>query len=229
MIPKERITVLADANAVATHAAEAIATAAWDAVHRRGEFLLAVSGGSTPLAMFDALAELDVPWARVHLFQVDERVAPAGDAARNLAGLEAHLISRIGLPADQLHAMPVEAVDRVNAAALYADTLHRVTGTPPMLDLIHLGLGADGHTASLVPGDAALEATEDVVVTAPYQGHRRMTLTYPVLARARRLLWVVTGEGKGEALDRLVWGDPGIPAGRVAAERAEVIADRAAG
>ncbi len=229
MIPQERITVLADAAAVAAHAAQVIAAAAWDAVHHRGEFLLAVSGGSTPLPMFDALAELEIPWARVHLFQVDERVAPAGDAARNLTGLEEHLISKIGLPADQLHVMPVDAVDRVDAAALYADTLHRVAGTPPVLDLIHLGLGADGHTASLVPGDAALEATDDVVVTAPYQGHRRMTLTYPVLAHARRLLWVVSGPNKDEALDRMVWGDPSVPAGRVAQDRAEVVTDRVAG
>lgn len=229
MIPKDRITVLADAEAVATHAAQVIAAAAWDAVHRRGHFLLAVSGGSTPLPMWDALAELEVPWARVHLFQVDERVAPAGDVARNLTGLEEHLISRIALPADQVHAMPVEAVDRVDAAALYANTLHRVARNPPVLDLIHLGLGADGHTASLVPGDAALEATADVAVTAVYQGHRRMTLTYPVLAHARRLLWVVTGADKGEALDRMVWGDPSVPAGRVAQERAEVVTDRVAG
>ncbi len=230
MIPKERITILADAQAVAAHAAQLIAAAARDAVHQRGQFLLAVSGGSTPLAMFDALAEQELPWARVQLFQVDERVAPLGDASRNLTGLTNHLISRIELPADQLHAMPVEAVEQVDAAALYAERLHRVAGRPPALDLVHLGLGADGHTASLVPGGSALEATDDVALTAlPYQGHRRMTLTYPVLAGARQLLWVVTGAEKGNALDQLLRGDSGIPAGRVAQERAVVITDRVAG
>lgn len=173
--------------------------------------------------MFDALAELGVPWPDVHLFQVDERVAPRGDPARNLTVLEAHLVDRVQVPASQVHRMPVETVDREDAAARYAEELRAVAGHPVVLDLVHLGLGADGHTASLVPGDPVLEAMTDVAMSGVYQGHRRMTLTYPLLARARRILWLVTSGVKRSMLERLIRGDPRVPAGCVAQDAAEVV------
>lgn len=225
VIPTERVTRCRNPTEVARYAAGVIAAAAWQAVQRRGQFRLAVSGGTTPLPMFDELTRLEVPWSRIHLFQVDERVAPLGDPARNLTALDSHLIRFVPLPADQVHRMPVEAIDRVDAAALYAEQLRRVGGNPPVLDLIHLGLGSDGHTASLVPGDLVLEATSDVALTGMYQGHRRMTLTFPVLARARAILWVVSGDEKRQMVDRLLWGDRSIPAGRVAQDVAEVVTD----
>lgn len=222
--------VLSDPAAVARAGAARIAADARAAVAARGIFHLAVSGGSTPWAMLERLAEEDVPWDRLQLFQVDERVAPAAADERNWTHLRAHLLDRGLVPEENLHPMPVERENLEAAAAAYADRLRRVTGSPPVLDLVHLGLGPDGHTASLVPGDPVLdEAGRDVALTArPYQGRLRMTLTYPTLDRARGVLWIVTGAAKREMLARLERGDRAIPAGRVRQDRAWLLADRAA-
>jgi 6-phosphogluconolactonase len=197
-------------------------------VAARGRFIVAVSGGKTPWAMLRALANEDVPWSGVHVVQVDERIAPAGHADRNLT----HLGESLGpapLTEDHLHAMPVEQANIEAGARGYARTLEQIAGTPPVIDLAHLGLGADGHTASLVPGDPVLNVTDqDVSLTDVYMGRRRMTLTYPVLNRARRILWVVTGVDKAQMLLRLRAADHSIPAGRVRQERALILADRAA-
>jgi 6-phosphogluconolactonase len=179
--------------------------------------------------MLRHLAVEQLPWQHVHLFQVDERVAPAGHPDRNLTRLGTSLLGKVPLPPAHLHAMPVEDADLQEAAARYAAELESVAGSPAVLDLVHLGLGADGHTASLVPGDPALLVTEaDVTVTGAYQGRRRMTLTYPALDRARTILWVVTGPDKVPALEQLLRGDHAIPAGRVHSGRALVLADAAA-
>jgi 6-phosphogluconolactonase len=224
-----QIEILADADTVARAAAALVAADARAAVAARGRFVIAVSGGHTPWAMLRALAGEDVPWAAVHVVQVDERVAPAGDPDRNLTHLRDSLLSHAPLPHDHIHAMPVEDPNLLAAAGRYAQTLREVAGTPPVLDLAHLGLGPDGHTASLVPNDPVLAVTDaDVALAGPYQGRRRMTLTYPMLNRSRRILWLVTGAEKVAMLPRLRDGDPTIPAGRVSAERATVLADRAA-
>jgi 6-phosphogluconolactonase len=224
-----KIEILADADSVAQEAAAIIAADARTAVAERGRFLMAVSGGHTPWDMLRDLAEDEVRWANVHLAQVDERVAPAGHADRNLTHLHESLLERVPLPPEQVYAMPVESTDLEAAAKQSAATLAKIAGTPPVLDLVHLGLGPDGHTASLVPGDPVLQVNDaDVAVTGVYQGRRRLTLTYPVLNRARRVLWLVTGAEKVGMLARLLAGDPSIPAGRVNQERALVLADRAA-
>jgi len=230
-----RVEILDDEEAVAQRGAEEIAAAARAAVAERGRFTFAVSGGRTPWRMLAWLAEArDVPWGAVHVFQADERVAPDGDPARNWTPLEDALLSYAPLPPRQAHPIAVgecrDDADIAAAAAAYTRTLEAVCGRPPVLDLVHLGLGADGHTASLVPGDRVLEVADaDVAFTAePYQGHRRVTLTLPALARARRVLWVVTGVEKRDALARLLGGDASIPAGRVRARDALVLADRAA-
>jgi 6-phosphogluconolactonase len=224
-----QVEVLADVAAVACRAAALIAGRARDAVALRGRCSLALSGGATPRLMLRCLAGEDLPWPQVHLFQVDERVAPAGHPDRNLAQLRASLLGPGLLSEAGLHAMPVEAVDLEAAAAVYAAELERIAGRPAALDLAHLGLGVDGHTASLVPGDPALLITDaDVTVTGSYLGRRRMTLTYPALDRAACILWVVTGAEKAPVLERLCRGDRGIPAGRVRSDRAVVLADAAA-
>ena len=206
-----------------------IAAEAREAVGARGRFVLAVSGGHTPWLMLRALADEDVPWDGVYLFQVDERVAPAGHPDRNWTHLRESLLDHAPLRPDQVHAMPVESPDLEAAAARYAQALGEVAGRPPVLDLGHLGLGPDGHTASLVPGDPVLDVTDaDVALTGVYQGRRRMTLTYPVLNRSRRVLWVVTGGEKAGMLARLRAGDASIPAGRVRPEHALVLTDRTA-
>ncbi len=221
-----KIEVLADGAAVARAGAAFVAAEARAAVAARGQCLLAFSGGHTPWQMLAALAGEDVPWARVDVLQVDERVAPAGDPDRNATHLREALLARVPLPPEHLHLMPVEAPDLAAAAAQYAQTLAALAGSPPTLDLIHLGLGPDGHTASLVPGDPALAVADaSTAITGEYQGRRRMTLTYPVLNQARRILWLVTGADKAGMLIRLRNGDPGIPAGRVRADRAVVLAD----
>ena len=224
-----KLETLADAEAVARRGAELIAEGARAALAARGRFAFAASGGRTPWRMFDLLAEAALPWERVHVFQTDERVAPAGDPERSWTSLEASLLARAPVPTANAHAMPVEAEPLEAGAAAYARELAAVCGTPPVLDLVHLGLGADGHTASLLPGDAALEVGDaDVALTGPFRGHRRMTLTLPVLDRARAVLWIVTGREKSAALARLLAGDAGVPAGRVRARAARVLADRAA-
>jgi len=224
-----KIEVLADADLVARAAAAIIAAEARSAVAARGRFIVAVSGGRTPWRMLRALAGEQVPWEGMHVVQVDERVAPAGHPDRNLTHLRESLLERAPLRPEQIHAMPVESPDLEAAAAQYARTLRDLAGSPPVLDLVHLGLGPDGHTASLVPADPVLNVTgADVALTGVYQGRRRMTLTYPVLDRARRVLWLVTGGEKAAMLARLRGGDPSIPAGRVRQDHAMLIADQPA-
>jgi 6-phosphogluconolactonase len=224
-----KIEIFADADTVAKQAAAVLAGEARAAVARRGRFVFAVSGGHTPWVMLRAFAEEVVPWDKVHLVQVDERVAPAGDPDRNSTHLRESLLDHAPLPPEQVHAMPVELTDLEEAARQYAATLAKIAGTPPVLDLIHLGLGPDGHTASLVPGDPVLQVSDaDVAVTGIYQGRRRITLTYPLINRAQRILWLVTGSEKAGMLVRLRNNDPSIPGGRVNPERALVLADQAA-
>ena len=224
-----KIQVLADADAVARAAAKFIATEARAAVTARGRFIMAVSGGKTPWQMLRDLADEEVPWKNVHVVQVDERIAPAGDPDRNLTHLRESLLSHAPLPPGQIYAMPVEANDLEAAAASYAKTLQQIAGSPPVLDLAHLGLGPDGHTASLVPNDPVLDVTDrDVALTGIYQKRRRMTLTYPMLNRSRRILWVATGAEKAGMIVRLRDADITIPAGRIHQDNARLLADRPA-
>jgi 6-phosphogluconolactonase len=206
--------IVADAEAAAQRGAELIA----DAIAQRPSLTLAVSGGHAPWRMFELLGERDLDWSRVTIFQVDERIAPDGDPDRNLTHL------RQSLPPEALfrvRPMPVTDPDPEAAAARYAEEL------PAAIDLVHLGLGPDGHTASLVPGDPVLDiADRRVAVTGEYQGRRRMTLTYPVLEAAGQILWLVTGADKLDALAKLRAGDESIPAGRVGNPNATLIAER---
>ncbi|HNR70515.1 MAG TPA: 6-phosphogluconolactonase [Verrucomicrobiota bacterium] len=223
------IRVQPDVEAVAAAAAREIACTAREAVAARGRFVLAVSGGRTPWKMLRALTCEQVPWDRVYVVQVDERVAPPEHPDRNLVHLRESLLGCVSLLAKQIQAMPVDFPDLETASRNYAHVLQGIAGIPPVLDLVHLGLGADGHTASLIPGDPVLQVTEaDVAPTQPYQGRRRMTLTYPILNRARRILWVVTGADKAEMLLRLCEGELTIPASRVRRDRTLVLADPAA-
>jgi 6-phosphogluconolactonase len=209
------IEVYADVDAVAREAARLIAREARDAVATCGRFVMAVSGGKTPWIMLRNLAQEDVPWTGVQIVQVDERVAPEGGPDRNLTHLRESLLEHAPLRPEQIHAMPVEATNFDSACMGYTLTLEEIAGLPPVLDLIHLGLGHDGHTASLVPGDPVLDVRDaNVAVTGIYQGQRRMTLTYPIINRSRRVLWLATGAEKAGMLARLQAGDVSIPAGR---------------
>ena len=213
------LETLADPAAVAAAGAAFVAERARAAVAASGSFHFAVSGGHTPWAMFAELASQQVPWDAVVIYQVDERVAPPGDPDRNLA----HLRQALGTAPAQVRAMPVNESDLEVAAVAYSDSL------PEHFDVVHLGLGPDGHTASLVPDDPVLAVTDRLVgLTRPYQGRVRMTLTYPALARARQILWLVTGSDKKDPLAKLLAGDTTIPAGRVEAAASLVMADRAA-
>ncbi len=224
-----KIEALTDADSVARAGAALTAAEARAAVAARGRFIVAFSGGHTPWQMLRVLADEEVPWAGVHVVQVDERVAPAGDPDRNLTHLRESLLAHCPLRPEQVHAMPVEAADLEAASRRYALTLEDIAGAPTVLDLAHLGLGPDGHTASLVPGDPVLDVTgADVALTGVYQGRRRMTLTYPVLNRARRIVWLITGREKAEMLERLCRGDRSIPAGRIDQHQALVLADHEA-
>jgi 6-phosphogluconolactonase len=207
-------------------AADEVAAACRRAVTERGRAVIALSGGETPWKMIRALCSLPLPWERIHVAQVDERLVPRGDPRRNLARLEEILVREGPLPPANLLAMPVESTDPERAARAYQQTLERHAGTPACLDLVQLGLGTDGHTASLVPGDPVLAVRDrDVAVTAPYLGTQRMTLTYPALSRARRRLWLVTGAGKADRLRQLLDGSGDAPAVSVAREDSVVVAD----
>jgi 6-phosphogluconolactonase len=216
------LEVLADERAAARRAAELIAEAGAAAASQRGAFALALSGGRSPWAMLAILGELEsMPWERTELFQVDERIASPGSEDRNLT----HMV--LGLSIDHqstLRPMPVTQRDLEAAARDYESSL------PERLDLVHLGLGPDGHTASLVPGDPVLEVSDRRVALTEttYQGHPRMTLTYPAIDAARRILWLVTGAAKREPLAKLLAGERSIPAGRVENEAMIVVADEAA-
>jgi len=224
-----KVQIFSDADEVAKASAQFIASEARLSVEARGRFNLAVSGGRTPWQMLRDLADQEIPWQQMQFVQVDERIAPAGDPDRNLTHLRESLLSHAPLRPEQIHAMPVEEKNLEAAVASYATTLQQIAGSPPVLDLVHLGLGPDGHTASLVPGDSVIDVIDaDVALTGIYQNRRRMTLTYPLLNRSRCVLWVVTGGEKAGTLARLHEGDVSIPAGRIRRDRALVLADRSA-
>lgn len=213
------LQVFADPDALATAAAEYVANFARERVASTGRFTVALSGGETPWKMLSALALLDVPWEETRIYQVDERIAPQDDPMRN----RTHLERCLAKVSPTIHAMPVDAVDLERAAKDYGAEL------PDRIDLVHLGLGVDGHTASLVPGDRVLEVTDRLIaVTGEYQGLRRMTFTFPAIALADQILWLVTGQEKHRPLSMLVNGDPSIPAGRAKAARSLIMADQAA-
>lgn len=215
------LETVADPDAAASRAAELIEEACREAATERGEASIAVSGGRTPWQMIAELSSADLAWDELRMFQVDERVAAPGSDERNLT----HIISALPIERQAIvRPMPVTSHDLDAAAAGYEATL------PERLDVVHLGLGPDGHTASLVPGDSVLDvADRRVALTGgTYQDTRRMTLTYPALDAARMIVWLVTGEEKQEALAKLMEADPSIPAGRVAAGEMIVIADAAA-
>ena len=221
--------VLDDPGAVARRAAGWIASEAAQAIAERGRFVVAMSGGTTPWETLRLLAANPVDWSRVHIAQVDERVVPIESAERNLVHLRESLLRHVAIPATQVHAMPVDDLDLVAAAGRYERELALVAGSPPVLDLVQLGLGADGHTASLVPGDVATEVSgADVAVTGVYAGRRRMTLTFAAINRARRVLWLVTGSEKADVVARLADGDRSIPASCVKRDGALLLADRSA-
>jgi 6-phosphogluconolactonase len=223
-----RLVVLASAREAAARAARHAAGALSEAIAARGGATLALSGGSSATPLCAALTGEPLNWAHVDVFQVDERVAPGDDAARNLLAIERGF-GGAGPVHARVHTMPVERGDLAAAAATYEAELCQVAGNPPALDVVHLGLGADGHTASLFAGDPATGISDrSVAVTAVHAGYRRMTLTLPVLNGAGLVVWLVTGAGKAAALDDLVSGRLATPAGRVARQRAVVFADEAA-
>lgn len=207
-------------------AAAEVADEARRALAERDRFTVAVSGGRTPAAMLAALADCDLPWERIHIFQVDERAVPDDHPDRNWAMVRSRLIEAAPVPAGNAHPMPAADADLDAAAERYAATLRRVCGDPPTLDLVHLGLGADGHTASLAPGDPVVDvADRDVAATGVYASHRRLTLTVPAINRAQKILWLVAGTDKADALTRLAHSDPAVPASRIASAQAVVVTD----
>lgn len=220
--------IFPQAEDVAIAAAAYLAQQITVALAKKPIFSMAISGGRTPWEMLRHLAQAQLPWERVHLFQVDERIAPEGHADRNLTKLQEVIAGTQMAERMTIYPMPVNEVNLVQAAQHYAETLLEVTGDG-RLDLIHLGLGTDGHTASLIPGDQACgELALYITRTAqPYQGRLRMTMTYPLINRAKQVLWIVTGSEKGEMLQRMLQQDPSIPAGSIRQENALLLVDHA--
>ncbi len=220
-----QIETYPDEAAVADRTAEVIADAAREGVERHGRAVLAFSGGSTPAPMLLALGRRDLRWNATHVLQVDERVAPEGHPDRNWTMITDSLLRGADIPEALLHPMPVTDDDVDDAAGRYEKLLQTVAGVPPVADVVHLGIGEDGHTASLVPGDPVLRVRDRwVAMTAePYQGRRRMTLTYPAINAARLLVWQITGAAKASALRQGLQGR-GVPASDVRRRDAVVIA-----
>ncbi len=217
-----------DLASAETAAAQFIADRLVQAIDARGRATLAISGGESPWGMFDRLAGQPLDWKRVHVFQVDERIAPAGHADRNWTRFVASELSR-QVPSANRHPMPVELPDPELAAVRYSQTLVASAGDPAVLDVVHLGIGADGHTASLFPGDPLLAQARDLVgVAASHAGYRRVSLTFPAVNAARDIVWFVVGAGRREIAGRLFARDPAIPASRVSRERATCFTDAAA-
>lgn len=223
------IRTFQSSSEVAKEAALYIADRIRENIAKKGFFAMAMSGGRTPWEMIKHLATENLPWEKVFLFQVDERIAPDGHQDRNLTQLfntiqETSLMTRLNI-----FPMHVIAEDLDEACEDYADHIRRITETGK-LDLVHLGIGTDGHTASLIPGDSVLETHDrEVALTDnPYQGRKRMTLTYPIINRAEKILWVVTGEEKAEMLSRLLHQDQTIPAGKIAQQQAILLTEESA-
>jgi 6-phosphogluconolactonase len=209
-------------------AAEFIARQLAAAVRERGRASLAISGGRSPWGMLDLLAAQAVNWESVHVFQVDERIAPPDDEARNWKRFLAGALAR-RVPPENRHPMPVGTESPDAAADTYARTLVEWTGQPPELDVVHLGIGVDGHVASLFAGDPALEERERLVAASRrHEGYRRLTLTLPALAGARSIVWFAVGAERRAVLTRLFDGDIAIPASRVRRDRAVCFTDLAA-
>lgn len=223
------VEVLSDGAALAGRATDLVASKLAEAVEARGRATLAVSGGSTPAAFLAELAGRKLRWEAVHVFQVDERVAPPGHPDRNLMGLTEALLDRVPIPSANVHPMPVEEPDLEAAAVAYGEEIQAVTGPEGRLDVVHLGVGDDGHTASWPPGDPVVDATDDVAVVGPFNGRLRMTLTPPAVNRAGWIVWLITGAAKAPVVARFVAGDPALPASRVRRHDVTLLADTTAG
>jgi 6-phosphogluconolactonase len=219
-----------DVGGLALAAAELILADCQQALATRSSYYtIGLSGGRTPAHLFRALAGLPMPWSRVHIFQVDERVAPADSEDRNLTRLSDCLLDHVDIPSANVHPMPVESEDIASACRRYEDELQRVTDGQA-LDMLQLGLGDDGHTASLAPEDPILDVTDRAIWhVASFNGLPRMSMTYPLINRASRRMWLAVGAAKADMCSRLVASDHTIPAGRVASENAVLLVDDAAG
>lgn len=224
-----KIHIEQDADDLAFEAAAWIGEQARRALAERGTFAIALSGGRGPHRLFELLAREKIDWASVHIFQVDERAAPHDSPERNWSAIRTLLVERVPLPVDRVHPMLVDADDLEAAAANYGAELERVLGAERVLDLVHLGLGEDGHTASLLPGDRAPDSGAPVIVSMPYHGFRRLSLNYHLLSGARQRCWFVTGAAKSEVLPLVVDGDRSIPAGRILRDATICFVDQAAG
>jgi 6-phosphogluconolactonase len=220
----------ADSHDLTQSAAELILEDCAETLRSRADsYTLGLSGGRTPRLMFQAMAGLPLPWSQVHIFQVDERVAPVGSEDRNFTHLTDRLLELVEIPSENVHPMPVGPEDLVSACCSYERELQRITGGAP-LDLLQLGLGDDGHTASLAPGDPILDVTDRAIWhVESFNGLPRMSMTYPLINGAARILWLATGSAKAEMCRRLVAADHTIPAGRVAPENAILLVDQDAG
>lgn len=233
-----RFTVLSSPGAVAEATADRFVDAAQRAIEERGIFRVALSGGSTPKEVYPLLLEpgrIDaVDWSRVEFFWGDERSVPPDHPESNFGVAYGMLISQLpNVRPDRIHRMPAEAPDLDAAALSHESELRLAFGArgaePPAFDLIWLGMGPDGHTASLFPGSEALDETERWVVPnwAPSQETWRMTFTFPLINAAREVIIVATGEEKEDVFHAAQAGESDLPVERVAGDHVEWIVDEA--
>jgi 6-phosphogluconolactonase len=240
---KPQIVVQPSLEAISREAATRFQTLASQSIAAAGRYSVALSGGSTPLLLYRLLSEPPfreaIDWARVHLFWGDERLVPPSHRDNNYRAAREALISRVPIPTENVHPIPTEATDPETAAAQYEDTLRRFFAVPegesPRFDLVLLGLGTDGHTASLFPGSPALDEDSRLVVATyvPKLAAWRITLTPPVLRCARNVMFLVAGPDKATVLRDVLEGpyDPQkLPAQLVQRDQGDLtwLADEAA-
>jgi 6-phosphogluconolactonase len=226
-----RVSVLPDNEAAARRAADVMVNHINDARTRGNDVHVALAGGSTPRRAYERLALMQGTWEHVHIWMGDERCVPPDHEQSNQRMVEEALISHVRtVDGPHLHAVQSGMVPE-DAAWLYATEIVRAMGEKPMFDFVLLGLGEDGHTASLFPGhEEGLAAYAPVVAVrnAPKPPAERVTLTLPVLKHARFTLLLATGEGKREALARVRAHDESVPAGRLGDSIDEIVCDQAA-
>jgi 6-phosphogluconolactonase len=226
-----RVTVLPDAEAVARRAADVMANQINDGRMRREDVHIALAGGSTPQRAYELLGDMQGTWSHVHLWLSDERCVPADHPDSNQLMVEESLVSKLrASDRPTLHGIRGD-LEPEDAAWLYGTDIVRAIGDEPRFDLVLLGLGPDGHTASLFPGhpEAAASAAPVIPVrTSPKPPPERVTFTVPLIARARYTLLLVTGEEKREALARIRAGDDALPVARLGDGLDEILCDEAA-
>ncbi|BBD61114.1 6-phosphogluconolactonase [Nostoc sp. HK-01] len=203
----KQVEILSDQSALVARSLELILSKLETAIAQRGQFTIALSGGSTPKPLYEAIAAKDLPWDKIHVFWGDERYVPPDHPDSNELMARRAWLDRVDIPAANIHAMPTLDADPALSAAKHEQDLqeffHTAPGEFPALDVILLGMGDDAHTASLFPHTDALKVSDRLITVGNKDGNPRITFTYPFINAARSVIFVVAGANKRPALAKV--------------------------